>query len=130
MATDFGRALERSPEGYHALAWLLYVASGLIGLATLGEVSGTLLLVGCIIIIFLARSRRNDANQTIYASHFSRIARVMTASLVVALLLLAITIGTFGIGIIITWPLYVIFLVYLAIKLVRGMMKLNDRQAV
>lgn len=130
MATDFGKTFENTPEGFQALAWALYAASGLIALATLGEVSGTLLLVGCLVVIFLARSRRSLAAQTIYASHFSRIAMVMTVSLIVAIILLAVTVATLGIGILVTWPLYVLYLLWLAWMLVRGMMKLNDGQAV
>ncbi len=130
MATDFGKAFDRTPEGFHALTWLLYVASALLGLATLGEVSGTLLLIGCVIVIFLARSRRTDAANTIYGSHFAKIARTMTISLVVAVLLMVFTYGTLGLGIIITWPLYWVFLAWLAFTLLRAMMKLNDAQAV
>ena len=128
MATDLNKTLERSPEGYRALSWVLYLVSAAIGLATLGEFSGTLLLVGCVIVILLARSRAQDASQTIYGSHLARIARTMTISLVVAVLLLVFTVLTLGIGIIISWPLYLIFLVWLAFVLVRGMIKLNDDQ--
>jgi uncharacterized membrane protein len=52
----------------------------------------------------------------------------MTIALVVAILLLVLTIVTLGIGIIITWPLYFLFLLWLGYKLIRGMMKLNDGQ--
>ena len=50
----------------------------------------------------------------------------MTIALVVAVMLLAFTVITFGIGIIITWPLYVLFLLWLGYRLVKGMMRLND----
>ena len=123
---DLSKTFDRSPDGYLALSWVLYAVSGVIALATLGEFSGTLLLIGCIAVIFLARSRRDDAAGTIYASHLSNIARVMTIALVVAVLLLAFTVITFGIGIIITWPLYVLFLLWLGYRLVKGMMRLND----
>lgn len=123
---DLSKTFDRSPDGYLALSWVLYAVSGVIALATLGEFSGTLLLIGCIAVIFLARSRRDDAAGTIYASHLSSIARVMTIALVVAVLLLAFTVITFGIGIIITWPLYVLFLLWLGYRLVKGMMRLND----
>lgn len=130
MAADFGKTFEHTPEGYQALTWALYVASGLIAVATLGEISGTLLLIGCIVVIVLARSRRDGAAGTIYGSHFARIAKVMTISLVVAVILLALTWVTLGFGIIITWPLYVLYLLWLAYMLVTGMMKLNDGQGV
>ncbi len=128
MATDVSKVLERTPEGYRTLTWVLYLASSAIGIATLGEFSGTLLMVGCVIVILLARSRMKDASQTIHGSHLAKIARTMTISLVVAIVLMVITIGTLGIGIIITWPLYLVFLLWLAFVLVRGMIKLNDDQ--
>jgi uncharacterized membrane protein len=130
MTIDISKIFERCPEGFQSLCWILYLAASGIGLATLGEISGTLLLIGCIIVIVLAQSRKGDAQGTIYASHLTRIARVMTISLIVALALLTVTILTLGIGILITWPLYLIFLVWLAFALVRGMMKLNDGQSV
>ena len=128
MSVDISKAFDRNPEGYQALSWVLYVASGAISLATLGEFSGTLLLVGCLVVIFLARSRKDDAASTIYGSHLANIASTMTIALVVAILLLVFTIATLGIGIIITWPLYFLFLLWLGYTLIRGMMKLNDGQ--
>ena len=49
--------------------------------------------------------------------------------IIIAAVLLAFTIVTFGIGILITWPLYVLFLLWLGYRLVKGMMRLNDDQA-
>ncbi len=125
---DISKTFDRSPEGYQALTWVLYICSGAIALATLGEISGTLLLVGCIVVILLARTRKDDAAPTIYGSHLANISSVMTIALVVAVLLLAFTIVTLGIGILITWPLYVLFLLWLGYRLVKGMMRLNDGQ--
>lgn len=125
---DISKTFDRSPEGYQALTWVLYICSAGIALATLGEISGTLLLVGCIAIIVLARSRKADAAQTIHGSHLANIGSVMTIALVVAAVLLAFTILTLGIGILITWPLYVLFLLWLGYRLVKGMMRLNDGQ--
>ncbi len=129
MAVDLSKTFDRSQEGYEALTWVLYVASAAIALATLGEISGTLLFVGCIVVILLARSRKDDAAATLHGSHLANIASVMTIALVVAVVLLAVTILTLGIGIIITWPAYVLFLIWLGYRLVKGMMRLNDGQA-
>ena len=129
MAVDFSKTFERTPEGFQALTWALYVASGTIALATLGEISGTLLLIGCVAVILLARTRKAEAASTIYGSHLSNIATVMTAALVVAVVLLSITVITLGFGIILTWPLYVLFLLWLGYRLVKGLMRLNDGQA-
>jgi len=130
MATfDVSKTFDRSPEGYQALTWVLYICSLGVALATLGDISGTILFVGCVAIVLLARTRKDDAAGTIYGSHLGNIAKVMTIALVVAAILLAFTIVTFGIGILITWPLYVLFLLWLGYRLVKGMMRLNDDQA-
>jgi uncharacterized membrane protein len=129
MAVDIGKALERTPEGYLALTWVLYVGSAALAAATLGEFSGTLLFLGAIVVIVLSSSRKADAAATIYGSHLENISGVMWVNLVASLLLIAFTFITFGIGIIITWPLYLVLLVWTGFKLIKGMMKLNDAQA-
>jgi uncharacterized membrane protein len=126
MAVDIGKAMERSPEGYQAMSWVLYIASAGLSAATLGDFSGTLLLIGAIVVIVLASSRKADAASTIYGSHLQNISTVMWVNLVAALFLLAVTFITFGIGVIITYPLYLVLLVWVGFKLIRGMMKLND----
>jgi uncharacterized membrane protein len=126
MAIDFGKTFERSPEGINALCWVLYIGSCAICAFTLGEISGTLLFLGCIAVIVLASSREKDADNTIYQSHLINIRKTMTVNLVAALILIAITWITFGIGIILTWPIYLCFLVWTGFKLIRGLMKLND----
>jgi uncharacterized membrane protein len=129
MSIDFGKTLERSPEGYLALSWALYIGSAALSAATLGEFSGTLLFLGAILVIVLSSSRKVDAASTIYGSHLSNISRVMWVNLVASLCLIAITVITFGLGVIITYPLYLILLIWTGFKLIRGMMKLNDAQA-
>ena len=126
MNVEPGKMLERTPEGYNALTWILYFVSAGIAVATLGEISGTLLCVGAIAVIVLASSRKNDAAGTIFVSHLENIRWVMLVNLIASIILLTVTLITFGIGIIITWPLYVILLVWTGFKLIRGMMKLND----
>lgn len=126
MAVSVDKMLERTPEGFKALSTILYVGSGALAALTLGEVSGTLLLIGCIVVIVLASSREKDAAGTIYASHLANIRTTMMVNLVAALVLIAITFLTLGIGIIITWPIYLIVLVWTGFKLIRGLLKLND----
>jgi uncharacterized membrane protein len=128
VAVDIGKALERTPEGYLALSWVLYVASAALAAATLGEFSGTLLFLGAIVVIVLSSSRQTDAAATIYGSHLANIARVMKINLVAALLLMAFTWLTLGIGVIITWPLFLMLLVWTGFKLIKGMMKLSEAQ--
>jgi uncharacterized membrane protein len=125
---DIGKAFDRTPEGYLALSWVLYVASGALAAATLGEFSGTLLFLGAIVVIVMASSRKSGAASTIYGSHLENISRVMWINLVASLLLIAFTFITFGIGVIITWPLYLVLLVWTGFKLIRGMMKLSEAQ--
>jgi uncharacterized membrane protein len=126
---DFSKVLERTPEGYLALSWALYIASGALAAATLGEFSGTLLFLGAIVVIVLASSRKSDAASTIYGSHLENISSVMWVNLVASMLLIAFTFITFGIGVIITYPLYLVLLIWTGFKLIRGLMKLNDAQA-
>jgi uncharacterized membrane protein len=129
MAIDFGKTLERTPEGYLALSWALYIASAALAAATLGEFSGTLLFLGAIVVIVLSSSRKTDAASTIYGSHLENISKVMWVNLVASLCLIAFTWITFGFGVVITYPLYLILLIWTGFKLVKGMVKLNDAQA-
>jgi uncharacterized membrane protein len=126
MAIDFGKTFERTPEGLEAMTWVLYIASCGLAAFTLGEISGTLLFLGCIAVIVLSSSRQKDAVGTLYDSHLANIRKVMMVNLVVALVLIAFTWLTLGIGIIITWPIYLCFLIWTGFKLIRGLMKLND----
>jgi uncharacterized membrane protein len=126
---DIGKTLERSPEGYLALSWVLYVSSAALAAATLGEFSGTLLFLGAIVVIVLSSSRKVDAAATIYGSHLENISSVMWVNLVASLCLIAFTWITFGIGVIITWPLFCVLLIWTGFKLIRGMMKLSEAQA-
>jgi uncharacterized membrane protein len=128
MAFDLNKTFERSPEGFHALSWVLYVASAALSAATLGEFSGTLLFLGAIVVIVLASSRKSDAAGTIHESHLANISKVMWVNLIAALLLIAFTWVTFGIGIIITWPLYLVLLIWVGFKLIKGMMRLSEGQ--
>lgn len=128
MAIDFGKTLERSPEGYLALSWALYIASAGLAAATLGEFSGTLLFLGAIVVIVLSSSRKSDAAATIYGSHLDNISKVMWVNLVASFCLIAFTFITFGLGVVVTYPLYLILLIWTGFKLIRGMMKLNDAQ--
>ncbi len=129
MGVDIGKTMERSPQGYLALSWVLYIASAVLAAATLGEFSGTLLFLGAIVVIVLSSSRKTDAVATIYGSHLENISRVMWVNLVASLCLIAFTWITFGIGVIITWPLFCILLIWTGFKLIKGMMKLSEAQA-
>jgi uncharacterized membrane protein len=126
---DISKAFDRTPEGYLALSWVLYIASAALAAATLGEFSGTLLCLGAIVVIVLASSRKSGASSTIYGSHLENISGVMWVNLVASMLLIAFTFITFGLGIIITYPLYLVLLVWTGFKLIRGMMKLSEAQA-
>jgi uncharacterized membrane protein len=129
MAIDFGKTLERSPEGYLALSWALYAGSAALAAATLGEFSGTILFLGAIVVIVLSSSRKTDAASTIYGSHLENISRVMRVNLVASLCLMAFTWITFGFGVFLTWPLYLILLIWTGFKLINGMMKLSDAKS-
>jgi uncharacterized membrane protein len=129
MAIDIGKTFERSPEGFNALSWVLYIASAGLSAATLGEFSGTLLFLGAIAVIVLASSRKSDAAGTIHGSHLGNITTTMWINLIAALVLMAITFVTLGFGVIITYPAYIIVLIFVGFRLIKGMMRLNDGQA-
>ena len=126
MAIDPTKALERSPEGIEALTWVLYVASGALAALTLGDISGTILFLGCIVVIVLASSRQKEAEATLHGSHLANIKRVMIVNLIASLILIAVTWITLGIGIILTYPAFLVLLVWTGFKIIRGLMKLND----
>ena len=126
MAIDPTKALERSPEGIEALTWVLYIASGALAALTLGDISGTILFLGCIVVIVLASSRQKEAEATLHGSHLANIKRVMIVNLIASLILIAVTWITLGIGIILTYPAFLVLLVWTGFKIIRGLMKLND----
>jgi uncharacterized membrane protein len=126
MAIDFSKTFERSPKGIEALSWALYIVSGGLAALTLGEFSGTILFLGCIAVIVLSSSREKDAAGSLYESHLANVRKVMTVNLIAAVILIAITWLTLGIGVILTWPVYLCVLIWTGFKLIRGLMKLND----
>jgi uncharacterized membrane protein len=128
MAVDLSKTFERTPEGLNAMNWVLYVATSGICAATLGEFSGTLLFIGALAVIVLASSRQKDAAGTVNGSHFANISKIMWVNLVAALLLIAITWMTLGIGVIVTWPAYLVVLIWSGFKLIKGMMRLSEGQ--
>ena len=79
--------------------------------------------------IVVASSRKADAAPTIYGSHLENISRVMWVNLVASLCLISFTWITFGLGVFLTWPLYLILLVWTGFKLINGMMKLSEAKA-
>jgi uncharacterized membrane protein len=130
MAIDPTKMLERTSEGVQSLTWVLYIASAALSAATvMADVSGTLLFIGAIVVIVLASSRKTDAAGSIHQSHLANVSHAMWVNLIAALVLMFITYATFFIGVIFTWPAYLIVLVYVGFRLIRGMMKLNDSQA-
>jgi uncharacterized membrane protein len=129
MAIDPTRMLERTPDGVKSLTWVLYIASAALSAATvMADVSGTLLFIGAIVVIVLASNRKTEAANTIHQSHLANISHAMWVNLIAAVVLMVITYATFFVGVIFTWPAYMIVLIYVGFRLIRGMMKLNDGQ--
>jgi hypothetical protein len=123
---DVSRAFEKSPEGYQALTWVLYIAAGAVACAQWIDISGTTLFIGTIAIIAISGMRKAEAASTIYGSHLNNIFTVMLGVLLVGALLWLIFIGTFGIGIIVTWPLSWVLIAWSLWRLIRGFIKLSD----
>jgi len=132
LGIDFYRMLDREPEGYESLCWVLYVVSFLMAVFSLGPVSGAPLLQDCLLVfvvivaIVLASKREKDAAGTIFESHLGNIRMTMTVNLIATLALTAFAWVTLGVGIVLTWKIYLCVLVWTGFKLIRGLMKLND----
>jgi uncharacterized membrane protein len=126
MAIDFAKTFERTPEAMEPLTWALYIGSCALAALTLGEISGTLLFFGAFAVVILASTRKDIAANTVHSSHLQNISSVMKVNLVAAALLMAFTWATLGIGIILTWPIYLCVLLWTGYKLIRGLIKLND----
>jgi uncharacterized membrane protein len=126
MSVDISRALEKSPEGYNALSWVLYVASGVVLASHWIDITGVSLLIGGLIVLVIASIRKNDASGTQFQSHIANVSTVMFWYLIVAGVLWVLTVGTLGFGIIITWPLAVLMLLWCVYRLIKGVMRLND----
>jgi uncharacterized membrane protein len=126
MSVDISRALEKSPEGYNALSWVLYIAAGVVLASHWVDITGVSLLIGGVIILVLASLRKGDAAGTNFQSHLSNISTVMFSYLIVAGILWVLTVGTLGLGIVITWPLAFLMLMWCVYRLIKGLMRLND----
>jgi uncharacterized membrane protein len=126
MFMELNRALEKSPEGYQALSWVLYVAAGAVAASHWIDWTGTSVLIGAVIIVIMAGLRKQEAANTIHGSHLQNIFSVMLAYLLLGALLWLVTVLTLGIGALITWPLSLVLTAWTAYRLIRGLMRLND----
>jgi uncharacterized membrane protein len=126
MAVDFGRALEKSTEGYEALTWVLYIAAGVVTASPWIDISGTALFVGSIVILIIAGLRKSEAAATLFGSHMQNVFSVMLASMLIGGLLWLFTVMTLGIGIIISWPLSMLLVAWSAYRLIKGVLRLKD----
>jgi uncharacterized membrane protein len=126
MAVDFGRVLDKSPDGYHTLSLVLYAAAGVVLASHWIDITGVSLFVGGIIVYILANIRKDDASGTTFASHLANISKVMLTYMIVAAILWVLTVGTLGFGAVITWPIAFLMLLWCAYRLIKGFMRLND----
>jgi uncharacterized membrane protein len=126
MSVDFGRILEKSPEGYESLSWALYVGAGVVTASPWLDISGSTLLFGSIVILIIAGLRKSEAASTIFGSHINNVFSVMLASMIIGGLLWLFTVLTLGIGIIISWPLSMLLVAWSAYRLIKGALRLKD----
>ncbi len=126
MAVDFGRALEKSPEGYEALTWVLYIAAGLLSATPFVDLSFSTLFFGSIAVLVISGLRKSEAASTIYGGHLQNIFTVMLAGMVIGGLLSVFFWLTLGFGVIITWPLSMLLLAWSAYRLIKGFLRLKD----
>lgn len=126
MAVDFGRVLEKSPEGYEALTWALYVAAGVVTASPWLDFTTSTLFLGSIAILVIAGFRKSEAASTIFGGHMQNIFSVMLASMLIGALLTAIFWLTLGILVFITWPLSWLLVFWAAYRLIKGALRLKD----
>jgi uncharacterized membrane protein len=126
MAVDFGRILEKSPQGFESLSWALYIAAGVVTASPWLDISNSTLLLGSIAILVVAALRKGEAASTIFASHMGNVFSVMLASMIIGGLLSAFFWLTLGIGFFITVPLSWLLILWSAYRLIKGALRLKD----
>ena len=129
VVTSFSNSLSDNDVGFKNLAWILYwgtVGTGLLGLFPIFAWLSTFLGLG---IIIIAALKMAPARGTIYSSHFKNLVVISIVGLVGYFLLLLITLGTLGFGIILTLPLGIALVIWYVYRVVKGMMKLNEGSA-
>lgn len=130
VTSAFSNSLSDSAPSFKNLAWVLYWGTVAVNLIGLFPIFAWVSLVVGIGIVVVAAMKMSSSVGTIYNSHFRNIVIVAVVSLVGYFLLLLITIGTLGLGIIITGPLFIALMIWYIYRVVKGMMRLNEGTAI
>lgn len=126
----FSNSLNDSDVSFKNLAWILYwgtVAMNIIGLFPVFLWVSLIMMVG---IVVISAMKMAPSSGTIYNSHFRNIVVVSVVSVVGYFLLFLVTLGTLGLGLIITVPLFIALLIWYVYRIVKGMMRLNERKEI
>jgi uncharacterized membrane protein len=126
MAVDFGRILEKSPQGFESLSWALYIAAGVVTASPWLDFSNSTLFIGSIVILVISALRKGEAASTIFGSHMGNVFNVMLASMIIGFLLSTFFWLTLGIGFFITVPLSWLLILWSAYRLIKGALRLKD----
>lgn len=119
-------AFDKTDEGYKTLAWILYwtsLALWLVGLIPFMIFFCLFVFVGILILSYI---RKSDAADTPYGSHFANVFFVGIVGTVASFFLLVLTIGTLGIGLIITIPAWIGLTIWSLYRYISGMLKLQE----
>ena len=130
VTSAFSNALGNSETSFRNLAWILYWGTAAATLIGLFPVFAWVTFFVGIAIVIIAALKMAPAAGTIYNSHFRNILVVTIISVVGYYLLLLVTLGTFGLGLIITIPLGLALIVWYIYRVVKGMLRLNEGNAI
>jgi len=72
--------------------------------------------------------KKDDVTGTIYESHFRWQIRTFWYSILFDTLAIFFTIVTFGIGFIIAWPVFVFIHLWIAYRIIKGVIRLGERK--
>ena len=126
----FSNSLSDSESSFKNLAWILYwgtVAMNIIGLFPVFLWVSLVMMIG---IVIFAAMKMAPSSGTIYNSHFRNIVVVSVVSCIGYFLLFLVTVGTLGLGLIITVPLSIALLIWYTYRIVKGMLRLNEKKEV
>jgi uncharacterized membrane protein len=128
VTAAFSNSMSDSATSYKNLAWILYWGTVLMNIIGFFPLFAWISLIIGIALVIVAALKMGPASDTIYGSHFKNIVVVTVVSLLGYFILLLVTLGTLGIGIIITGPLFIALVIWYIYRVVKGMMRLNENK--
>lgn len=130
VANAFSNSLSDTESSFKNLSWILYWGTVVMNVIGLFPVFVWVSLVMMIGIVIISALKMAPSVGTIFNSHFRNIVVVSIVSVVGYFILLLFTIGTLGIGLIVTIPLTIALLIWYVYRVVKGMLRLNENKAI